>query len=147
MNVPSEAPPRLHTQVTTEALDAAAIVAQVTDPAAGAVVEFRGIVRDHDHGRGVHRLEYEAHPGAEAVLRDVLAAVADRHAATIAVAAAHRHGPLEIGDDALVAAVATAHRADAFALIADLVDEIKARVPIWKHQWFSDGTDEWVNSP
>ena len=64
-----------------------------------------------------------------------------------AVAVSHRVGPLAIGDVALAAAVSTAHRAEAFALCARLVDEVKARLPVWKHQIFADGTDEWVNSP
>ncbi|WP_028662745.1 molybdenum cofactor biosynthesis protein MoaE, partial [Saccharomonospora halophila] len=64
-----------------------------------------------------------------------------------AVAVSHRVGDLTIGDVALACAVAADHRAEAFATCADLVDEVKARLPVWKHQWFADGTDEWVNSP
>jgi molybdopterin synthase catalytic subunit len=110
------------------------------------VVSFAGVVRDHDHGRPVTRLEYEAHPSAEAVLKEVAAEVA-ADPDVIAVAVSHRVGPLEIGDVALAAAVACAHRASAFAACARLVDEVKARLPVWKHQQFADGTDEWVNCP
>jgi molybdopterin synthase catalytic subunit len=120
--------------------------AAVADPRAGAVVSFAGIVRDHDHGRGVVRLEYEGHPSA----LDVLRAVAEEIAAdpdVIAIAVSHRVGPLEVGDVALAAAVATAHRAAAFAACARLVDRVKEKLPIWKHQIFADGTDEWVNCP
>ena len=67
--------------------------------------------------------------------------------AVYAVAVSHRVGVLRIGDVALVAAVSTAHRAAAFGACARLVDEVKARLPIWKRQVFSDGTDEWVNCP
>jgi molybdopterin synthase catalytic subunit len=132
--------------VGTEPLDLAAHEAAVADAAAGAVVSFQGVVRDHDHGRPVSSLEYEGHPSAEAVLREVAAEVA-ADPAVRAVAVSHRVGPLRIGDVALVAAVSTAHRAEAFAACARLVDEAKARLPIWKRQVFTDGTDEWVNCP
>ena len=118
----------------------------VADPRAGAVVSFAGVVRDHDHGRSVTVLEYEAHPSAEQVLREVAAEIA-ADPAVYAVAVSHRVGKLAIGDVALAAAVATAHRADAFAACARLVDEVKARLPVWKRQVFTDGTDEWVNMP
>ncbi len=120
--------------------------AAVADPRAGAVVSFAGVVRDHDHGRGVVRLEYEGHPSAS----DVLRAVAEEIAAdpdVIAIAVSHRVGPLEVGDIALAAAVSTAHRAAAFAACARLVDRVKEKLPMWKHQIFADGTDEWVNCP
>jgi molybdopterin synthase catalytic subunit len=118
----------------------------VADPRAGAVVSFQGVVRDHDHGREVTLLEYEGHPNAEAVLREVAEEIA-ADADVYAVAVSHRIGELKIGDVALVAAVSTAHRAAAFAACARLVDEAKARLPIWKRQIFSDGTEEWVNCP
>jgi molybdopterin synthase catalytic subunit len=113
---------------------------------AGAVVGFVGVVRDHDGGRGVTRLEYSAHPSAAQVLSDVVTEVAGRSSGVRAVAASHRIGVLEIGDAALVAAVAADHRQAAFATCADLVDTIKSRLPIWKHQFFADGADEWVGS-
>lgn len=118
----------------------------VADRRAGAVVSFQGVVRDHDHGRGVTQLEYEGHPSAETVLREVAAEIA-ADPDVYAVAVSHRVGSLRIGDVALVAAVSTAHRAAAFAACARLVDEAKARLPIWKRQVFDDGTDEWVNCP
>ena len=120
--------------------------AAVADQRAGAVVSFAGIVRDHDHGRGVTRLDYEGHPSTEEVLRRVAEEIA-ADPDVIAVAVSHRVGPLEVGDVALAAAVATAHRAAAFAACARLVDRVKETLPIWKHQVFSDGTDEWVNCP
>ncbi|MPZ26969.1 MAG: molybdenum cofactor biosynthesis protein MoaE [Micromonosporaceae bacterium] len=132
--------------VTEAPLDLAAHERAVVDPAAGAVVSFAGVVRDHDHGRTVRWLEYEAHPSAEAVLKEVAAVVA-ADPAVRAIAVSHRVGVLQIGDVALAAAVATAHRAEAFAACARLVDEVKARLPVWKHQVFADGTDEWVNCP
>lgn len=133
-------------EVSASALDLSAHEQAVADPRAGAVVSFQGVVRDHDHGRGVTLLEYEGHPSAA----DVLRAVAEEIAAdpdVYAVAVSHRIGVLQIGDVALVAAVSTAHRAAAFAACGRLVDEAKARLPIWKRQVFTDGTDEWVNCP
>jgi molybdopterin synthase catalytic subunit len=127
-------------------LDLAAHERAVADPRAGAVVTFEGVVRDHDHGRGVTLLEYEGHPTAEAVLREVAAEIA-ADPDVYAVAVSHRIGTLQIGDVALVAAVSTAHRGAAFAACARLVDEVKARLPIWKRQVFADGSDEWVNCP
>ncbi|MBO4210039.1 molybdenum cofactor biosynthesis protein MoaE [Micromonospora echinofusca] len=138
--------PVRYAEVTSAPLDLTAHEAAVADPRAGAVVSFQGVVRDHDHGRTVCSLEYEGHPSAADVLREV----ADELAAdpdVYAVAVSHRIGPLAIGDVALVAAVSTAHRAAAFAACARLVDEVKARLPIWKRQVFADGTEEWVNCP
>jgi molybdopterin synthase catalytic subunit len=132
--------------VSDSPLDLAAHEQAVADVRAGAVVSFQGVVRDHDHGRSVTMLEYEGHPTAEAILREVAAEIAanpDVHA----VAISHRVGPLAIGDVALVAAVSTSHRAAAFQACAKLVDEAKARLPIWKRQLFTDGTEEWVNCP
>ncbi|MEV2237816.1 molybdenum cofactor biosynthesis protein MoaE [Micromonospora sp. NPDC049891] len=132
--------------ITDQPLDLAAHEAAVADRRAGAVVSFAGVVRDHDHGRSVVNLDYEGHPNAEKVLQEV----ADEIAAdpdVYAVAVSHRIGPLAIGDVALAAAVSTAHRAAAFAACARLVDEAKARLPIWKRQVFADGTEEWVNCP
>jgi molybdopterin synthase catalytic subunit len=132
--------------VTDQSLDLAAHEKAVAGAASGAVVSFQGVVRDHDHGRGVAVLEYEGHPTAAAVLREVAEEIA-ADPQVHAVAVSHRVGRLAIGDVALVAAVSTAHRAAAFQACARLVDEAKARLPIWKHQVFADGTDEWVNCP
>ena len=114
--------------------------------AAGAVVGFAGAVRDHDGGREVLRLEYSAHPSAGQVLADVVAHVADQSHGVRAVAASHRVGVLQIGEAALVAAVAADQRRAAFDTCAELVEAIKAQLPVWKHQLFADGTDEWVGS-
>ncbi|CAD5995207.1 molybdenum cofactor biosynthesis protein MoaE [Agreia sp. COWG] len=126
-------------------IDVDTCVAAVENEHAGAVVTFAGVVRDHDEGRGVTWLRYSEHPTADAVLRAVTADVAAAHPGTT-VAALHRVGDLAIGDVALACAVASAHRAEAFAACAALVDEIKARVPIWKEQGFVDGSTEWVAS-
>lgn len=117
----------------------------VDRPDAGAVAVFAGVVRDHDHGRSVTELEYEAHPSAAATLRSVAEQILAKDSEIRAIALSHRVGRLAIGDIALVAAVSSPHRAEAFAALERLVDEVKAQVPVWKHQRFSDGTEEWVN--
>ena len=147
MQVPNENPQAgqvLLAQVTTQPLSAAGIDEAVRSAAVGAVVTFAGIVRDHDSGRGVRELEYSGHPEAQAVLAAV-AAEAAALPGVMSVAVAHRLGLLAIGDDALVCAVAAAHRREAFEACAWLVDEVKDRLPVWKRQLFADGTHEWVN--
>lgn len=114
--------------------------------AAGAIVGFVGMIRDHDHGRQVTRLEYSAHPSAPQVMAEVLAEIAEQAVGVRALAASHRIGVLHIGDAALVAAVAADHRREAFEACALLVDTIKERLPVWKHQFFADDTEEWVGS-
>jgi molybdopterin synthase catalytic subunit len=120
--------------------------AAVDHPRAGARAVFCGVVREHDHGRDVVSLEYQGHPSAEQVLAEVAAEFA-AEPDVLALAVSHRVGVLAVGDVALVAAVATAHRREAFEICGRLVDEVKHRLPIWKRQVFSDGTDEWVNCP
>jgi molybdopterin synthase catalytic subunit len=118
----------------------------VQGPGAGGVVVFLGLVRDNDGGRGVVRLDYSAHPDAEQRMRDVAESVASRFPTT-AVAAVHRVGELAVGDVAVIVAAACPHRGEAFEAGRALIDELKATVPIWKHQIFVDGSDEWVGSP
>jgi molybdopterin synthase catalytic subunit len=118
----------------------------VQGPGAGGVVVFLGLVRDNDGGRDVVRLDYSAHPDARQRMRDVAGSVASRFPTT-AVAAVHRVGELAVGDIAVIVAAACPHRAEAFAAGRALIDELKATVPIWKHQIFVDGSDEWVGSP
>jgi molybdopterin synthase catalytic subunit len=118
----------------------------VRTPAAGGIATFVGVVRDVDDGRAVQRLAYTAHPSVDDVFATIAADVAGRHD-VIAVAALHRTGELHIGDIAVVVAVSAAHRGPALAACRDLIDAIKSGIPIWKHQTFADGTDEWVGSP
>jgi molybdopterin synthase catalytic subunit len=132
--------------VSDQPLDPALFEAAVNHPRAGARVVFCGVVREHDHGREVTGLEYQSHPTAEDVLREIAGEFA-ADPDVLALAVSHRVGVLGIGDVALVAAVATAHRQAAFEVCARLVDEVKGRLPIWKRQAFTDGSDEWVNYP
>ena len=120
--------------------------AAVADPAAGGIALFAGAVRDSDHDRGVSGLSYSAHPSAVDELRRVAEAIAEKYP-VIGIAAVHRVGDLAIGDLAVVLAVSCPHRAEAFDACRDLIDVLKASVPIWKHQRFDDGTAEWVGTP
>ncbi|MEU0269551.1 molybdenum cofactor biosynthesis protein MoaE [Nocardioides sp. NPDC006303] len=127
-------------------LDVAEVLAALDDDASGGVTLFVGRVRDHDGGKGVTGLDYQAHPTALARLADVAEKVAADHGVA-GLAAVHRTGHLDIGDIAVIVATASGHRGEAFAASRDLIDTLKAEVPIWKHQVFTDGTDEWVGAP
>jgi molybdopterin synthase catalytic subunit len=133
-------------RVVDEPLSVIAHEEAVADKAAGAVVSFAGVVRDHDGGRAVTELEYVGHPTAQEVLTEIATEFAARPELH-AVAVSHRVGMLGIGDVALACAVSAAHRGEAFAACAALVDEVKHRLPIWKRQVFTDGDEEWVACP
>ena len=120
--------------------------AAVAGPGAGGIALFAGAVRDTDHDQGVIGLSYSAHPSAAAELRRVAEVVAEKFA-VLGIAAVHRVGDLAIGDLAVVAAVACPHRSEAFDACRELIGVLKASVPIWKHQRFTDGSSEWVGTP
>ncbi|MBP1326144.1 molybdopterin synthase catalytic subunit [Leucobacter exalbidus] len=128
--------------VSTEVIDEAAVRAAVDGPDAGAVVMFHGIIRNHDGGESVTALDYSSHPDAETFLARVVNE--ERERTGIRLAAVHRVGALGIGDAALVAAAASAHRREAFDAIERLVERIKHEVPIWKRQHYTDRSSEWV---
>lgn len=140
------AEPVLPGWVTPGPLDVAALTAEVADAGSGAVVVFEGRVRNHDHGRDVVALTYEAHPDAESILRDVVRR-ARQLPGVRGAAARHRVGDLRVGDLVYLVAASAAHRKEAFDACSWLVDTAKAELPIWKHQRFGDGTTEWVNCP
>jgi molybdopterin synthase catalytic subunit len=119
------------------------VLRAVSDRGAGGIALFAGTVRDEDHERAVTRLSYSAHPSVESELRRVMEKVAADYPVR-ALAAVHRTGDLEIGDLAVVVAAACPHRAEAFEACRRLIDDLKAQVPIWKHQVFADGDAEWV---
>lgn len=133
-------------EITDVPIDVGAVYAALGDRHAGGISIFVGTVRDHDHGQSVVGLDYSAHPTAEQVLREVVEKVVASYELD-SVAAVHRIGALDIGDIAVVVAVASAHRNDAFAACRALIDDLKATVPIWKHQRFTDGSEEWVGTP
>ncbi|MBD8870214.1 molybdenum cofactor biosynthesis protein MoaE [Nocardioides donggukensis] len=128
------------------ALEVEEVIAALDDDTSGGLTLFIGRVRDHDHGKGVSGLDYSAHPTALAKLREVCESVAGGYDG-VRLAAVHRTGRLAIGDAAVVVAASSTHRGLAFEASRALIDRLKAEVPIWKHQVFSDGTDEWVGTP
>ena len=141
----------VHAVLSAEPISVDQAITAVESDTAGAVVSFSGVVRNHDGGKAVERLSYSAHPTAHQVMADVVAALVAEHAGDaslqpVRIWAAHRIGMLEIGDPALVCAVSAAHRGQAFSVCSELVDRIKEQVPIWKEQFFADGTVEWVGS-
>ncbi|RCW43595.1 molybdenum cofactor synthesis domain-containing protein [Halopolyspora algeriensis] len=133
--------------VTQEPLDVDGLARLVEHRAAGAVVTFGGVVRDHDGGRGVRELEYVGHPSASEVITTVAEQIASQCEGVRAIAVEHRLGMLRIGEVALACAVAADHRKQAFETCSELVDEVKRQLPIWKRQVFEDETEEWVNCP
>ncbi|WP_427008232.1 molybdenum cofactor biosynthesis protein MoaE [Pseudarthrobacter sp. H2] len=158
----------VHAVLSAEPISVDQAIAAVESETAGAVVSFSGIVRNHDGGKPVERLSYSAHPTAHQVMADVVAALVAEHTPAgepaevraevpggrgggeesqpVRIWAAHRIGMLEVGDPALVCAVSAAHRGQAFEVCSELVDRIKAQVPIWKEQFFTDGSVEWVGA-
>lgn len=131
--------------LSAQPLVAADFLAAVDDPRAGALATFVGRVRDHDPAVAgeVVALEYSAHPDAAAVL-DRLAEAARAREGVLQVALGHRVGRLAVGEPALVAVVATAHRALAFDVCRALVEAVKAELPVWKREVLADGSHVWA---
>lgn len=131
-------------EVTQQILNSSEFEECVADVASGAVITFAGNVRNHDNGREVLSLRYEVHPSADRILNELVARLAQDHDVD-AIAVAHRYGQIPLGETAFVVAVSAAHRDSAFHACSQIVDEVKANLPIWKYQEFSDGNHEWVN--
>ena len=130
--------------LTADPINVAALAAGVADAAHGAVATFTGIVRDHHQGRAVERLEYSAWPEmAESVAREILEEARRRWPVTVALR--HRTGVLAIGDVAVAVAVGGPHRAEAFDACRWVIEEIKARLPVWKREQYADGSVAWVD--
>lgn len=135
---------RVTASLTTRPIDPAVLLAEVADPSAGATGLFVGTVRDHHEGAAVTGLEYEVWEGrTAAVLEQVATEVAAAHPSVRAVAVVHRHGPLEVGEHAIVAAASAPHRGPAQAAVAELVERVKAEVPIWKREHLAEGGHRW----
>lgn len=130
--------------VSSDAIDSSRLIEAVSAPASGAIVLFLGTVRDHSPGRdGVTHLEYEAYAEhVEAKIAEIVSEARDRWSLN-AVAAVHRIGSLSIGETSVGVAVSSGHRDDAFAAARYVIDELKARAPIWKKEYWSEGA-EWV---
>lgn len=135
---------RVHAALRTRPLRPDEILALVADTSAGGVSLFVGSVRDHHEGAAVSGLTYEIwEERSMAALRRVAEEVAAAYATVRAVAVEHRHGPLVVGDHAIVAAASAPHRAPAQAAVADLVERVKAEVPIWKREELAEGGHRW----
>ena len=132
--------------ITDAPLSVDKLIAAVTTPEVGGIGIFLGVVRSRDEGRGVDSLDYSDHPSANAVLAQCAGRVAAQHD-VIGVAVEHRVGHLEVGELAVVVVVGAAHRHAALSACAQLIDEIKTSVPIWKEQHFSSGASAWVGLP
>ncbi|MEO7269317.1 MAG: molybdenum cofactor biosynthesis protein MoaE [Knoellia sp.] len=133
-------------QIREESLSIDEVLAAVQHPTCGGITVFVGVVRDHDRGQDVASLDYSVHPTAQSRLTEVAGVVAARSGA-VRLAALHRSGHLEIGDVAVVVGASAPHRDAAFAACRDLIDTLKAEVPIWKHQHLGAGGTEWVGMP
>jgi molybdopterin synthase catalytic subunit len=130
--------------VTAEPIELASLIAAVQAPERGGVASFLGLVRNHHGGRAVLRLDYSAYaPMAEAECARIVAEAEGRWRVTVALR--HRVGSLAVGDVAVAAAAASAHRDEAFAACRYVIEEVKHRVPIWKREYYADGTEVWVD--
>ena len=130
------------TGITEDPLDAAALINSARRDTCGAVASFIGAVRNHDGGESVDAIEYSSHPSSPQILREIVSEMRDRPGVHCIVVW-HRVGRLEIGDDAMVVAVAAEHRAQAFRAVETIVEDVKAKLPIWKKQELSDGSHNW----
>ena len=135
----------IKTFVSPLQIDVKKLAMEVEGSAFGAVVTFSGNVRSSDNGKEVLALTYEIHPTSAEILDHVVRSVCAKYE-ILSARVAHRYGTIQIGESALFVAVAAPHRQPAFLACTELVDQIKLNLPIWKHQTFADGTDEWVNS-
>jgi molybdopterin synthase catalytic subunit len=131
--------------LTTDPIELDSLLRQVLSPERGGIASFLGMVRDHDAGRSVVRLEYSAYePMAEAECARIVAEAVSQW--DCAVALIHRIGALTIGDTAVAVIAGSSHRDEAFAACRYVIEEVKRRVPIWKREVFADGTVEWVGT-
>jgi molybdopterin synthase catalytic subunit len=129
--------------LTEQPIELAPLIAAVQSPTRGGVAMFLGIVRNHQAGREVRRLHYSAYgPMAEAECARIVAEAQGTWA--VAVSLTHRVGGLEIGDTAVAVIAAAAHRDPAFAACRYVIEQVKRRVPIWKQEFYADGSVGWV---
>ena len=137
-------PELVYAIVTDEPVHIQELSKLVANPASGAVVTFCGDVRNHDGGKEVASLLYEIHPSAPEQIKLITLSVIGKFEIE-KVAVAHRFGDIAIGETAFAVAVSAAHRQAAFDACSAIVNAVKDQLPIWKHQKFTDGTDQWVN--
>ena len=134
----------MRAEVTEAPISVTELAGAVQDAAAGAVVTFEGVVRNHDADRAVTGIGYSCHPTAGQIVEQIARDVAERGRVR-ALGVVHRVGNLTIGDAALAVAVSSDHRAEAFAVCSEIVEEVKMRLPVWKRQTFTDGSVQWSN--
>jgi molybdopterin synthase catalytic subunit len=132
--------------ITDAPLSVDRLIAAISEPKVGGIGLFLGVVRNRDTGHDVASLDYSEHPSAAAILTDCAEHVATQHD-VVAIAVEHRVGHLEVGELAVVVAASAVHRHAALAACAQLINELKTRVPIWKEQHFSSGESQWVGLP
>ena len=134
----------MHCRITSHPIDAAALLAEVTTPADGAVLLFWGVVRNQNDGREVNGLEYEAYAEmAEAKLREIVGEAAERWRVG-EIAVVHRIGKLNVGEASVGIAVAAPHRGEVYEASRYVIEELKRRVPIWKREHYLDGPSAWL---
>lgn len=139
---------RLHTRLTSDPLSVESAQHFCSDPAAGAIVVFTGTVRNHSEGEAVHGLTYESYvERAEEQLRELADEVVRREPSALAVWLEHRVGVLAVGEAAVVVAVATPHRGEAFTAAQWAIDTLKATVAIWKQEHWAAGGASWPGVP
>lgn len=132
-------------RIVTAPIDPTALARSLADARAGACVTFEGWVRDHNEGRPVSALDYEAYaPLAEKEGARILAEAQGKFS-VLGVVCVHRVGALQLGEMAVWVGVTASHRGAAFDACRYLIDETKARVPIWKKEHYADGATEWIN--
>jgi molybdopterin synthase catalytic subunit len=132
-------------RLSSDPLDPAALLVALRDERAGACATFEGRVRNRNEGRPVRALDYEAYaPLAEKEGERVLAEAREKFPILGAICV-HRTGALALGDLAIWIGVTAEHRDSAFGACRFIIDEAKARLPIWKREHYADGTSEWIN--
>ncbi|MCG3183917.1 MAG: Molybdopterin synthase catalytic subunit 1 [Planctomycetes bacterium] len=134
----------IQARLTTEPIDTNALLRELAHPEDGAQVLFLGVVRNHHQGREVLRIDYEAYePMALKELQKIADEMAAKHGLQ-RVLVVHRFGRHEIGDASIAVVIGSPHRAAAFKAAQEIMDRVKTDVPIWKKEFFKDGTIEWV---
>ena len=132
-------------RISDAPIDAPALQAGLRDPRAGACASFEGWVRDHNDGRAVDGLRYEAYIALAEAEGTAILAEARQRFDLVEAACVHRIGDLAIGDLAVWVGASAAHRGPAFEACRWIIDEVKARVPIWKHERYAGGETGWLH--
>ena len=134
----------IHAEVTTAAIEPARLLERVGSDADGAVVLFVGTVREQNEGRAVRGMRYDAYVEMAGPVLSEITAEAAAIAGTDRVAVEHRIGELEIGAVSVAIAVSSPHRAESFEAARYVIEQIKRRLPVWKHEHYVDGESQWV---